>query len=99
MSTAAPKLAEHLIKEEEERKKALEEANEYIKTHKNPTSTKVRVVHESINAKDKREPRTNPEKIEAAKKRKTQGNAQFKDGALEDAVLRYTQVPFYPKVN
>jgi tetratricopeptide (TPR) repeat protein len=72
----APKLAEYLAKVEEEKKKEAEEAKNFVYV---PQS------------KDDREPRTKKERMEAAKKRKEQGNVFFRDGNFEDAVLRYSQ--------
>jgi len=79
--TGSPKFQEQMDKEEEERKKAAEEAAEYAKLH--PVSEKTH--------KERIDPRTNKEKIEASKKKKNQGNVLFKDGDFENAAMRYTQ--------
>lgn len=47
-------------------------------------------VHDGSTAA-KREPRTKKEKLELAQRRKDQGNQQFKEGALAEACLRYSQ--------
>lgn len=72
-----PELVEQLKKEEEERKKALEEANNLAK---------------EVKPRKEREPRTKKQKIETAQTKKSQGNTFFVDGNYEDACRRYTQV-------
>jgi len=81
---ACPKLHEHLLRLEEERKKAEQEAEEYRKNYKPETALKDRI-----------EPRTKEEKIDFAKKKKHQGGVLFKDGDYEGAVQRWTQAVAY----
>jgi hypothetical protein len=69
-------LYEQLVKEEEERKKAAAEAEEYLKTYK-------------PEVKERDIPRTKAQTLEAAKKKKNQGNICFKDGDLENGILVY----------
>jgi len=86
---AAPKFHQYQIKLDEERLKAKLEAEEYARL--NP-------VNESTH-KDRREPKTKGEKIEAAKKRKNQGTVLFKEGDYENAAMRYAQgVAFFDNI-
>jgi len=78
VNTAGPRLHEQLVKEEEERRKAAAEAEEYLKTYK-------------PEVRERDIPRTKAQTLEAAKKKKNQGNICFKDGDLENAISRYTQ--------
>jgi len=84
VASAAPKLHERMVKEEEERKKIEEEERE---ARKNFVPSK--------SDRDDKEPRTKGEKIDAAKKRKHQGAVCFKDGDIEGAALRWTQALGY----
>ena len=68
--------------QEEERIKAKLEAEEYARLHPITEATH----------KERREPKTKAEKIDAAKKRKNQGNTLFKEGDYENAITRYSQV-------
>eukprot|EP01114_Cavostelium_apophysatum_P014937 TRINITY_DN3982_c2_g1_i3.p1 TRINITY_DN3982_c2_g1~~TRINITY_DN3982_c2_g1_i3.p1 ORF type:complete len:716 (-),score=200.35 TRINITY_DN3982_c2_g1_i3:18-2165(-) len=82
IASAAGTYSQHLLEKEAARLKAQQEAEEYARLHPVSESTH----------KERREPRTKGEKMEAAQKRKTQGNTLFKDGDYENAVVRYSQV-------
>ena len=74
----APLLQEQLNKEIEEKEKEQKEAEEYIKNYKG-------------DGKERDIPRTKAQKIEAAKKKKNQGNICFKDNDYQNAITRYRQ--------